>query len=415
MGRSERALSTGPGAGLGESIERSEAERAREALWTAVTVYRWAALAWMIGLAATVEGGLALPGLGWPALAVAALWTATASTRREASLLGAWTELVLAFALVVLSGTVAPPGAVATARPFFATAWPVAAVAVWGIARGPFGGIAAGLSIGVALTLSRWTNEIPPWELTQVEVQTLVSGTLVFVLAGAAVGLVGRLLERSAREYRALIEVTMRARERVARSEERESIARQIHDSVLQALALVHKRGRELGRAPSVPGPEVTALADMAGRQEAELRALIVREPEAPSGGRVSLRSALEEVARAVDGIATTVSATGALWVPAHVGDEVALAVRQALDNVVEHAGATRATVFADRTSEGMVVSVRDDGRGFDYHEAGLQAAGKLGMLKSMKGRVEALGGAMHVASSATGTEIEFAFPVEGQ
>jgi signal transduction histidine kinase len=41
---------------------------------------------------------------------------------------------------------------------------------------------------------------------------------------------------------------------------EREALGREIHDSVLQALALVGKRGRELASRPSVPGRDVREL-----------------------------------------------------------------------------------------------------------------------------------------------------------
>ena len=57
-------------------------------------------------------------------------------------------------------------------------------------------------------------------------------------------------------------------------------------------------------------------------------------------------------------------------------------------------------------------MTVRDDGRGFDYDEGRLRDEGKAGMLKSMKGRVEELGGRMIVTSSIdNGTEIELRVP----
>jgi signal transduction histidine kinase len=110
--------------------------------------------------------------------------------------------------------------------------------------------------------------------------------------------------------------------------------------------------------------------------------------------------------------VTVTVGATGPIPLPVgHVG-ELAAAVRQALDNVVEHAGATRASVFADCDQGEVVVTVRDDGRGFDYDQAALQASGKIGLLKSIKGRVEQLGGALRVDSRpGAGTEIELRVP----
>jgi signal transduction histidine kinase len=69
--------------------------------------------------------------------------------------------------------------------------------------------------------------------------------------------------------------------------------------------------------------------------------------------------------------------------------------------------------VFAEAEHGWVTISLRDDGRGFDYDEDRLRADGKVGMLKSMKGRVEELGGRMRVETApGEGTEIEFRVPV---
>ncbi|MBW3608930.1 MAG: hypothetical protein KY463_11345 [Actinobacteria bacterium] len=204
----------------------------------------------------------------------------------------------------------------------------------------------------------------------------------------------------------------MRERERAARLSEREKLARQIHDSVLQALSYIHKRGRELAGQEDVAADDVADLARLAARQESELRSLILRDPEDAPLGRASLREALEHVAREVEGVDVSVSCVGPIWWERSRIEEVAASVRQALENVARHAEATTATVFAEREDGEIVVSVRDDGVGFDYDEDRLRAAGKAGMLKSMKGRAEDLGGRMAVTSSpGRGTEIEFRIP----
>ena len=111
-----------------------------------------------------------------------------------------------------------------------------------------------------------------------------------------------------------------------------------------------------------------------------------------------------------------TVGATGALWLPARHVEELTAAVRQALDNVVKHAGATRAAVFAEEDARAVVVTVRDAGRGFTYDERRLLAEGKIGLAKSVKGRVEQLGGTMAVTSRpGAGTEVELRVPAPGE
>ena len=127
----------------------------------------------------------------------------------------------------------------------------------------------------------------------------------------------------------------------------------------------------------------------------------------------MSLRTALRSAAFGVDGLDVTISAAGGLWLSAAQVEDVSGAVRQALENVRRHAGAKRATVFAEELEGELTVSVRDDGVGFVYDEERLRSEGKLGMLGSMKGRIEGLGGTMRVRTApGRGTEIEFRLPV---
>ena len=109
-----------------------------------------------------------------------------------------------------------------------------------------------------------------------------------------------------------------------------------------------------------------------------------------------------------------TAGATGPIWLPAHQVEELVAAARQALENVIEHAGATRAALFAEEDGGAVVVTVRDDGRGFTYDEAAFTAAGKMGLVKSIKGRVEQLGGQLRVSSRpGAGTEVELRVPTQ--
>lgn len=391
---------------------RSEAEHARGILGYGVLVFRWAALAWMVALALT-GGGFERIALAWGAIGVAGTWTAwtTVSPRdqRDTSL---WAELAIAFGLNAVSGLVVADGTIAGGRPFFATAWPAAAVLAWGVARGPIAGLLSGLILGLGLLLARALNGIAVTELTTAQVQALANATVMYVLAGAGVGVVARAFDRSAAEFADLFARFVGERERAARLAERESLARRIHDSVLQALAMVHKRGREMAARGAVPVEEVAALAEVAGRQEQELRALIMRGPDQPPTGLASLRDALERTAREVTGVPVTVSAVGPIYADAHAVAELADAVRQALENVAEHAAASRATVFAEEEGGALAVTVRDDGAGFVYDAERLREDGKAGILMSMAGRLAALGGTTDIQTApGAGTRVEFRVP----
>src|SRR6266545_3120388 len=353
----------------------AEAERARAVLSLGILALRWVTLALMT-LMAVITGDLQRPLLAGVAIAVTTAWTVwlTVSRPRGTAPVLA-TDLIVAVGLILVSGVVVAQGQVVGAHPFFASAYPVAAAVFWGATAGFRAGLASGAVLGVSLVAAHFVSGIDVLNETTPQLLSVASGALNFVLAGGAVGLVAQLLDRSAAELRRAGEETMRARERAARLSERESLARQIHDSVLQSLAMVHKRGRELAGAGAVPAEEVARLAEMAASQERALRALILRGlGEAPSG-TASLRAALEELAQAGLPVPLAVSATGPIWLPVHHVEELTAAVRQALDNVVAHAAASRVVLFAEEDDGTVVIAVRDNGAGFAYDEARLAEA----------------------------------------
>ena len=390
----------------------AEPGRATRTLWVGILVYRWAALGWMAVLALLAGAHGHRPELVWASIGAAAVWSAwltVSGTQHQR--VTRWFDLALAVGLVLISGLVVGPGRLGD-QPFFAAAYPITAALVWGAAHGPWGGLFAGVVLGSAYVLARPVNGIALDALPQGDLQAMANGAINYLLAGGAVGVVAVLLKRSAAEVRSATDDAMAARERAARLAERESLARTIHDSVLQVLALIHKRGRELAGAETVRPADVRDIAEMAGAQERELRALILREPEDAPSGTASLRDALEAEGRAAPGVDVSVAAVGPVWLPADHVREVAAAVRQALDNVAQHAGASNAVVHADTEEGWVVVSVRDNGAGFDYDEERLRADGKVGMLRSIKGRIEDLGGTVRVESSpGAGTEVELRIP----
>ncbi len=160
------------------------------------------------------------------------------------------------------------------------------------------------------------------------------------------------------------------------------------------------------------PAPRSPGLAEMADEQERALRALIQREPDEPPEGAVGLRTVLQASAFGVSGVPITVTTVDPAWLPAAYVDELSAAVHQALDNVARHVGASRAFVFGECDGDDVRVTIRDDGVGFEYDEERLRREGKLGVLRSMKGRIEDLGGSMRLTSApGRGAEVEFRLP----
>jgi signal transduction histidine kinase len=383
-------------------------EPGQQGLWQGILVYRWIALGWMTLLGVTagvfrsdvVAYALFAAVIGWNVW-----WTTARGWLRSDP---RWFDLAISTTLIVLAGLVQTPETVVGDHPFFATGYPVAAAMTIAAANGLRGGLVAASILSVALVLSRPLNEIGPDDLTAGIVAGLVNGVVYYFAAGAAVGLVSDLLHRSDVDVRRAQEEALRERERAARVAEHESMGRQIHDSVLQSLARVVRRGRDLAAQPIVSGAEVGALAAIADEQSRALRALIRSEPEDPPPGAVPLRTVLQAAAYGIPGLSVAVATVDPVWLRAGDTEELSAAIHQALENVAHHSGVPHASVFGERDDAEVVVSVRDDGAGFRFDEERFRRDGKIGVL-SMRARMDRLGGSLRVISApGMGTELEF-------
>ncbi|MGV9310952.1 MacS family sensor histidine kinase [Streptomyces sp. NPDC003691] len=226
-----------------------------------------------------------------------------------------------------------------------------------------------------------------------------------------------------------------RALEIEAATRERERLARDIHDSVLQVLAMVQRRGTALGG-------EAAELGRMAGEQEVALRTLVssglvpssrasedasrgalVRavDDDGPAAGRYGdggeepgecdLRSLLAPRT----GARVTLSEPGApVLLPAVAATELAAAVGAALDNVERHAGdGAHAWILVEDWPDEVIVTVRDDGPGIpEGRLAEAEGEGRLGVALSIRGRLRDLGGTAELISvPGQGTEVELKVP----
>ena len=233
--------------------------------------------------------------------------------------------------------------------------------------------------------------------------QSNYGNLFLLMIGGPIIGYVCQSLQRSA--------VALSSAERVAAAEaERARLARAVHDGVLQVLALVQRRGGELGG-------EAAELGRLAGEQESRLRSLIraqdsLRPPEfADAQGRVDLAA---ELARFEEHRSVTVSLPGMpVPLPARTVDEVVAAVSACLDNVVLHVGRSApAWVLLEAFPDRVVVSVRDEGPGIPAGRlAAAQADGRLGVAESIRGRIADLGGTAELVTGSYGTEWELTVP----
>jgi signal transduction histidine kinase len=319
--------------------------------------------------------------VGWSAFA---FWAYSRPEHRTTPLLVA--DLAIAVALVLATAWVKGPDFSGT----IPGSWIVAALLAWAIHFRLRGGFCAGVVVAVADLALRQELRASDY-----------GNAFLLVLSGTIVGYLCDSLQTMAAERDAAERATAAAAERAR-------LARIVHDGVLQVLALVQRRGHELGGAAK-------ELGELAGEQERELRRLIRTQSSAVVGADVvDLGSSLAQLESPPH---VTVSTPGApVEVAAHTAHELVAAVRACLDNVTAHAGAdASAWVLLQADADRVEVSVRDDGPGIPASRIEAAAAdGRLGISESIRGRIGALGGTTDLLTGSAGTEWEIVVPRHG-
>lgn len=292
------------------------------------------------------------------------------------------TDLVVALGAIWVSPLVKGDDIQATLPGF----WVIGPVLAWAIHWQRIGGVIAAAAVSIADLSIRS------------EVGTQQYGNIFLILmSGLVVGHTSNLLKEMAA-------ARDRAQRELAETRERAQLARVVHDGVLQVLALVQRRGLELGG-------EAAELGRLAADQEASLRSLVQQGARTSPVGSEDLARSLS----ALESRQVTVSVPGSpVVLPAGVAQEVLAAVSECLDNVRRHVGPDApAWIALEDQGDRVVVSVRDDGPGIApgrLEEA--TAQGRLGVVESIRGRVRDLGGTADVFSApGQGTEWEITLP----
>jgi two-component system nitrate/nitrite sensor histidine kinase NarX len=198
---------------------------------------------------------------------------------------------------------------------------------------------------------------------------------------------------------------------------ERQMLANQVHDSLAQTLAYAKMRTIALREAEEQGDPERAAryLADLEDALEVayrDLRGLIAqfREPMDPRGLAAALRDAIEAFRRRTGLDVELAWRMADLALAPEEEVQVFYVVQEALANVQRHAGARRVRVEVDRDDRRCVVTIEDDGSGFESDQPA--AGGHFG-LAIMRERAARIGGALAVDSRpGGGTRVRLTLPV---
>jgi signal transduction histidine kinase len=359
--------------------------------WRAAVVLRVLTYGFAVGATAVYDSQYAKPTLGWVVIAVLGAWTVLTGLcyLRENS---RWfwltvADLVVGSALQYSSRLVFTHTELAGSAPIplLTTVWVSGVVAAGAIRTGPVGGAVFGVVLAAVNFATHGYVDVD-----------LSRDAVLLIVTGLVIGMASVTARRSAEQL-------AHALRSEAATAERERLARSIHDSVLQVLARVQRRGAELGG-------EAAELARLAGEQEVALRALVAAAPpDSTPDGEVDLRAHLQILATPKVDIAVPGTR---VMLSAGLAAELAAVVGEALSNVARHAGPTaHAWILLEDLGDEIVLSIRDDGPGIPAGRlAAAEAEGRLGVAKSICGRVAALGGVADLRTG-DGTEWEFRVP----
>jgi signal transduction histidine kinase len=366
-------------------------------LWRVVGVFRIAALSYAVALFAGAQDEYAHPWAGWAVLAVLACWTAFLTARptwswgpgRRAVVMVA--DLLIAAAAVLATRLLDEPERIREGAQTLPSIWPAAAVLGWAVWRGWRGGLVAAAVIACA-------DLLEVGRISERTANNTANNIVLLVLVGLIVGYATEVVRAGRAEMAAAVAQR-------AATQERERLARDIHDSVLQVLGFVHRDGANAG-------PAAAELSRLAGEQEVRLRTLISHGPMvATEPGEADLRAALS---RHADGRVSVSTPAEPVLLPTAQVQALTAATGAALDNVRKHAGPhARAWVLLEDEPRQVTVTVRDDGPGFPAERLdAARAEGRIGVSASIRGRIEEIGGTVQIVGRpGEGTEVEMSVP----
>lgn len=208
---------------------------------------------------------------------------------------------------------------------------------------------------------------------------------------------------------------SQQARE-LAAGQERTRLARDLHDSVTQTLfsaSLLSEALPAIWQGSAAAGErDVGILRQLVRGALAEMRTLLF-ELRPTALAAADLGTLLKQLADALTGrthIPVELTIHGDVRLPVEAKVEIYRVAQEAFNNIAKHAGATQVWATLRVEAHRLVLSVRDDGRGFDPASV---AGDHLGT-RIMAERVAAIGGRLHIASAPRrGTEVSVRWPAE--
>jgi signal transduction histidine kinase len=201
------------------------------------------------------------------------------------------------------------------------------------------------------------------------------------------------------------------------------SLARDLHDSVVQLLAGTSFRLEAIRQAAGVGkdiGADVEALQTELAQEQRDLRTFILKLRNDPEvRGRTDLRTGLSVLAERMSrqwGIECIVEGGSAsLEVPARLEHDVHQLVREGVANAVRHGQATKVKLHLSGNEQLVRLDIADNGSGFAVPPGAANGEETADAVRpwSLRERVRELGGKLHLSSAPTGSKVSISLPTE--
>jgi signal transduction histidine kinase len=204
----------------------------------------------------------------------------------------------------------------------------------------------------------------------------------------------------------------------IAAYEERQRIARDLHDSVTQSIFGMSLMARSLKTsAPASFKNQITELENMAGDILKEMRLLLDQLRNANGESNVDFSEAVHELCEVLSRrsgpeggqlLTILLNIPDEVILPKPIAEETLWTLREALQNVIKHSKSRTATIEVKKDAM-LRIMIRDGGTGFD---ASATLMGHYG-LRGMRERVLALGGDFQIDSKiGVGTMLSINLPL---
>lgn len=201
----------------------------------------------------------------------------------------------------------------------------------------------------------------------------------------------------------------------IALTDERDRIARDLHDHVIQSLFAVGLSLQSVVGDPSSPtGARIATQVDAIDSTIRQIRQAIYRLSAPPSAGTYSLRARINTLVRETLGgepLDSRLEFSGPVdtLVDLGLGDEVCAVMREALSNAVRHAHASLVEASVAVRGAQVVVIVRDDG-------TGMPETDRRSGLANLAARARERGGSFTIdPAHPHGTEVRWSVPWESR